>query len=135
MEPIEIADIKNTVNVRNASLDDSRFICASLQRLYFEDVTMAGTKITNANLSNLEIDGAQMGGAYIHNIGMPPEGHPFYNASAKQEPLRFENCDLSKTTFTNCNLNGIDISDCNLDGMKINGVMVMELLKNYNPIT
>ena len=31
-------------------------------------------KIINANLSDLEIEGAQLGGAYIHNIGMTING-------------------------------------------------------------
>jgi len=131
MEQIEINDARKQILVTNSCIDNSKFICGSLQSLYFEDINMSGTKITNANLSDLEIEGAQMGGAYIHNIGLPPEGHPFYDPNAKQRPLRFEDCNLSNSSITNCNLSSVEISDCNLSGMKINGIPVDELLKAY----
>ena len=96
------------------------------------DVSATGLKITDANLSDLEIENAQLGGAYIHNIGMPPEGHPAYNADAKHRPLKFENCDLNGSTITDCNLSNVNITDCNLNGMRINGILVVDLLKVYN---
>ncbi len=131
MEQIEINNTQKQILVTNSCVDDSKFICGSLQRLYFEDINMSGTKITNANLSDLEIEGAQLGGAYIHNVGMPPEGHPFYEANAIQKPLRFEDCNLSNSSISNCNLSGVDICDCNVSGMKINGISVDALLAAY----
>ncbi|WP_211745640.1 pentapeptide repeat-containing protein [Paenibacillus sp. Marseille-Q4541] len=131
MEQIELVNTTKILDVKNACLDGSRFICAGLERIYFENVSFAGTIITDANLSNLEIDGAQLGGAYIHNIGMPPEGHPNYHPEAKQNPIRFENCNLEGSEITNCNLTDLQINDCNVDGMKINGVLVSELLREY----
>lgn len=131
MEQVEIKDAKKQMTVTESCIDGSKFIRGSLQHLYFEDINMSGTKITNANLSDLEIEGAQLGGAYIHNIGMPPEGHFMYDPNAKQRPLRFENCDLNNSSITDCNLSGVDIKDCKLDGMKINGILVEELLSNY----
>ncbi|MES2328405.1 MAG: pentapeptide repeat-containing protein [Bacteroidota bacterium] len=129
MEQLEIKNAKKQLNVTESVIDGSKFTKGSLQHLYFEDINMSGTKIINANLSDLEIEGAQLGGAYIHNIGMPPEGHFMYDANAKQRSLRFEDCDLNNSSITNCNLNGVTISDCNLEGMKINGILVEELLK------
>jgi len=86
--------------------------------------------------------GAQLAGAYIHNVGMPPKGHPMYNPEARQRPLRFEDCNLAGTTITDCNLSNVVIDDCNLTdvvindcnlaGMTINGILVEELLKLYN---
>jgi uncharacterized protein YjbI with pentapeptide repeats len=121
MEKIEIKEDRKIIEARNAMLNGS----------YFNDVAMADVKIINANLSDLEIEGAQLGGAYIHNIGMPPKGHPMYDAEAKQRPMRFEDCDLNSSTITNCNLSGVSISDCNLSGMTINGILVEDLLENY----
>jgi|GEM_PF-6882468 len=60
-------------------LPNMSFTCADLRGAQFNNVMLAGSRIHDANLSDLEIDGAQMGGAYIHNIGMPPEGHPAYD--------------------------------------------------------
>jgi uncharacterized protein YjbI with pentapeptide repeats len=60
------------------------------QQNAMNDIAATNVKISDANLSDLEIEGAQLGGAYIHNIGMPPKGHPFYDENAKQRPLKFE---------------------------------------------
>jgi|SRR5579872_4361861 len=122
MDKIEIKEDYKVIEARKAMLNGSSF----------QDVAMMNVKIVDANLSDLEIEGAQLGGAYIHNIGMPPKGHQMYDPDAKQRPLRFEDCDLNSSTITNCNLRGVSISDCNLYGMTINGILVEDLLEAYN---
>jgi len=102
-----------------------------MEKCLFEDVTLAGTKIMNANLSDLEIEGAQLGGAYIHNIGMPPKGHPMYDPQAKMRPLKMEDCNLEGSVIVNCNLSNVEISDCNIQGLKINGVDIEQLLNEH----
>jgi len=121
MDKIEIKEEYKIIVANAAMLNGSAF----------HDVAMTNVKIVDANLSDLEIEGAQLGGAYIHNIGMPPKGHQMYNPEAKQRPLRFEDCDLNNSTITHCNLSGVSISDCKLCGMKINGILVEDLLRHY----
>jgi uncharacterized protein YjbI with pentapeptide repeats len=121
IELVHIFETQKTLSVKRAMIDNSNF----------DDVCATGVKITNANLSDLEIDGAQLGGAYLHNIGMPPKGHPAYDPNAKQKPLKLEDCDLNNSTIINCNLSGIAINNCNISGMKINGLSIEELLKEY----
>ncbi|MFB9841752.1 pentapeptide repeat-containing protein [Mucilaginibacter ginsenosidivorans] len=131
MDKIEIKEDCKVVDARNAMLNGS----------YFNDVAMTNVKIINANLSDLEIEGAQLGGAFIHNIGGPLEGHPAYDPNFKQRPVRFEDCNLNNSTFTDCNLagvlitdcnlKGVSITDCNISGLIINGVNIEELLKAY----
>lgn len=128
---LEVIETKKILEVKRASIEDSRFEILCMDRSHFRDVSAKNIKITDANLSDLEIEGAQLGGAYIHNIGMPPKGHPMYNPEARQRPLKFENCDLKNSTFTDCNLSGVIIDDCKLSGMKINGILVEDLLKQY----
>ena len=122
METIEIKEDCKIIIANKAMLSNSSF----------HDVAMVNVKIVNANLSDLEIEGAQLGGAYIHNIGMPPKGHPMYNPEDKQRPLRFEDCDLNNSMFTDCNLTGVTIAYCNLKGMKINGIPVEDMLNAHN---
>ncbi|SDE32750.1 Uncharacterized protein YjbI, contains pentapeptide repeats [Mucilaginibacter pineti] len=125
---------------------------AQQRPLRFEDCNLQGTTITNCNLSNvaitnvniqdlkihdadltgLEISNARLGGAYIHNIGMPPKGHPAYKEGAQQRPLRFEDCNLQGTTITDCNLSNVAITDSNTTGMTINGILLADLLSAYN---
>ncbi|SHM58123.1 Pentapeptide repeat-containing protein [Mucilaginibacter sp. OK098] len=131
-EHLEILEARKILNVKWSNLDDSKFREFCMNNACIEDVCATGVKIMDANLSDLEIEGAQLGGAYIHNIGMPPKGHPNYDPAAKQRPLTFENCDLNNSTITDCNLNNVSITDCNLTGMTINGILVEDLLKAYN---
>ena len=126
---------------KKGSLNKSRFENIMMQETTIFDVNASNMKIVNANLSDLEIEGAQIGGAFIHNIGMPPKGHPLYLEGARMRPVTFDDCDLPQSTIRNCNLSGVEISDCNLSGaslkdcnfsdMTINGIPVQELLASY----
>ncbi|WP_158600373.1 pentapeptide repeat-containing protein [Fibrisoma montanum] len=119
------------LNIREVCIEESTFLSVNLNRAYFEDVSLIGATLRNANLSDLEIEGAQLGGAYFHQIGMPPKDHPHYDPLAKQQPLRFDDCELSGSTFVNCNLEGVELTNCLLKGMRINGILVEELLALY----
>jgi uncharacterized protein YjbI with pentapeptide repeats len=128
-EHLELFETRKILNVKWSNLNDSTFREFCINNAHIQDVSATGVKIVDANLSDLEIEGAQLGGAYFHNIGMPPKGHPAYDPAVKQRPLKFENCDLNGSTITDCDLSNLNISDCNLKGMKINGILVEELLK------
>ena len=128
-EHLDIIETRKILNVKMSNLNDSTFLQFCINNSYIEDVSATGVTIVDANLSDLEIKYAQLGGAYIHDIGMPPKGHPAYDPAAKQRPLKFENCDLNGSTISNCDLSNVNISDCNLAGMRINGILVEELLK------
>ncbi|GAB4038194.1 pentapeptide repeat-containing protein [Spirosoma gilvum] len=119
------------LHISQACIEESTFVNVKLDRSSFQDVSLVGVKLRNANLSHLDISEAQLGGAYFHQIGLPPEGHPNYDSLAKQQPLRFEDCDLSGSSLTNCNLTGIELTNCILTGMKINGILVEELVAIY----
>lgn len=95
------------------------------------NVSMQQFRISDANLSDLQIDGAQLGGARFENIGMPTEGHPYYNPSKKHRPVSFTNCDLNNSTFRDCNLSGVSITECNTTGMTIDGIPLSDLLAAY----
>ena len=132
MELIEIINSAGRLNVYEARIENSKITMSCINGLEMNDVSATNVKISDANLSDLEIHGAQMGGAYIHSIGMPPEGHMYYDPNAKQRPLKFEDCDLHGSTITDYNLSEISISNCNLKGMTINGILVEDFLKAYN---
>lgn len=128
---VTIKETQKVLEVKCAVINRTTLEQVMMNNASFRDVCMTNLKIEDANLSDLEIQYAQLGGAYIHDIGMPPEGHPAYAPDVKQRPLKFENCYLAGSTITNCNLVDVEISDCNLTGMKINGVEVNELLRIY----
>jgi uncharacterized protein YjbI with pentapeptide repeats len=131
MKKTEIISTESQLNIYQAMITDATISMSCLNGMVITDVSATNVKIADANLSDLEIHGAQMGGAYIHSIGMPPEGHPNYQPDAKQRPLKFDDCNLEGSTITNCNLTGVTITNCNLDGMTINGVLVEDLLKAF----
>jgi uncharacterized protein YjbI with pentapeptide repeats len=128
-ERISIIETTKIIDAKYSHLDGSIFVMLKMSKASFNDVDLSNLKIVNANLSDLEIEGAQLGGAYFHNIGMPPKGHPAYDEKEKQRPLRFEDCELEASTITNCNLKKVAITDCNTQGMTINGILVDDMLK------
>lgn len=112
------------INAEHTCFEGSRFVHLDAERMYFENVSIAGTKLTNVNMSNIIIDGAQMGGAYIHNIGIPEKGDANFNAGTANKPIIFEKCDL----------NNVEIKNCEVNGMKINGILVEDLLEYYKTV-
>ena len=92
-------------------MDGSTFNNVCAKALVWDDVNLTGTKIKNANLSDIEIKGAQLGGAFFKHIGL---GNEHQHPLAKQRPLRFENCDwieklpqwesYSNPMYNNCNI-------------------------------
>lgn len=103
----------------NVKLDHSEFTNVSMQKI----------RISDANLSDMHVEGAQLGGALFENIGMPPEDHPLHDPKLEQRPVTFENCDLRKSRFVDCNLTGVELVDCDIKGLIINGVSVERLLE------
>jgi uncharacterized protein YjbI with pentapeptide repeats len=138
MEVLKIREAEKQLDAHDFNLENSKFVMGSLRNSRFEDLCLESVtffdingskmKIINANLSDLEIEGAQLGGAYIHNIGMPPKDHPLYVEGARMRPVKFDDCDLSNSTFHDCNLSGVELKNCNITGMTINGIPVERLL-------
>jgi uncharacterized protein YjbI with pentapeptide repeats len=124
-------DEHQVLQASECCIDGSQFTNLMGMQCVFNDVNMTGMKIINANLSDMEIEGAQMGGAYIHNVGMPPKGHPQYNATAQMRPILFEDCMLTGTEFRDCNLSSVVIKDCTIKGMTIDGIDVEEAIEAF----
>src|SRR5580692_5346602 len=122
MEQIRVHHSTARIEATEFNLEGSEFTKGTLRNSRLENIMLSGTvindvngsdmKIINANLSDLEIEGAQLGGAYIHNIGMPPKDHPFYVEGAKMRPVKFEDCSLHKSQFINCDMSGVALTDC-----------------------
>ncbi|MCQ6557419.1 pentapeptide repeat-containing protein [Paenibacillus mendelii] len=128
-ERLEIVEAWKIIEAKHACLDYSKIEASGAEHMHWEDVSLVGTKIMNANMSHFEVDGAQMGGAYIHNIGIPKEGDLHYNPDIAKLPVRFEHCDFHGAQFTKCDLSNVELMDCEVKGMKINGILVEDLLK------
>ncbi len=141
MEKLEIINVNRRIDAQKSVLSGSKFHQVMIDDWDLNDVSMKNCRIVNANLSDLEIAGAQLGGAFIHNVGVPAPGHPAYDPALNQQHIKFEDCNLTGTEITDCNLTGtkitdcnftdVEIEDCNLSGMKINGILVDDLLKAY----
>src|SRR5882757_8563020 len=116
MEPTKIQNAQTQLDVSESVIDGSKFIKVMLKDCLFQDVMMTGARIKDANLSDLEIDGAQLGGAFIHNIGLPPEGHPLHDPQKKMRPLKFEDCNFEGSVIEDCKLESIVIENCDLSG-------------------
>jgi hypothetical protein len=47
-ERLEIVNVWKVIDAKQACFDYSRFVTTGAEQMYFEDVSLAGTKITNA---------------------------------------------------------------------------------------
>jgi hypothetical protein len=131
MDTIKITQTEDSLSLRSGCIASLQLEQAMVTKLVCHDVNLSGARISDANLSDLEVSDAQLGGAFIHNIGLPPKGHPFYQEGVRQRPLRFENCDLNTSTIRNCDLSGAEFTDCNFENARIDGILVTDLLKAY----
>lgn len=131
MDNIQLIQTEDSLSLRGGCITNLQLEQAMVTKLVCHDVNLSGARISDANLSDLEIEGAQLGGAFLHNIGLPPKGHPFYQEGARQRPLRFEDCDLHNSSIKNCDLSGVEFADCNFEAARIDGILVTELLKAY----
>jgi catechol 2,3-dioxygenase-like lactoylglutathione lyase family enzyme len=130
---MEIIDQMEKLTVRNSNVKGTEFECVELSESTFKNVNMSRVLINDANLSDLEIFEAQLGGAYIHSIGLPPKWHPAYREDqGEQRPLRFEQCELAGTTITSCDLKNVQIKQCNIEGLTINGIDISALINRYH---
>jgi len=112
---------------QHAKLTGSRFEDVCLGESEFDNVSLAGAKVHNVNMSDMVIDCVQIGGTTFRHVGLPPD----QRSTNKQRPLVFEDCDLNGSTFRDCNLSGINLNDCNLKGATIDGVRVSELIETH----
>lgn len=107
------------VVLKDISLPNVKIQYADLKNCYFHDMNMRNGKISDANLSGLEINGVNI------------SGMKFRNASAKEGPVTFENIKIPNSTIIDSDLSNVEISNCKMEGLKINGILVEDLLKNY----
>jgi len=100
------ADMTGT-NFNGVDLSNSRFWAV-----------IKGARFTDSNLDSCKFDDVNLSGSVYENVNLS-------NAT-------FNNINFSGVTLSNLNLSNTEITDANLDGMKINGVLVTDLLDNYD---
>ncbi len=133
VEPVQFrhSDLSTAI-FEDCNLGKIRVNNANLGSSHFNNICFIGAKITDANMSDFEIDGAQLGGAYIHHIGMPPEDHPLYRPDQpEQRPVRFEDCNFKGSTVTNCDLRNVQLNGCNIEGLTIDGIDILDLVNKH----
>ncbi|MGG3912909.1 pentapeptide repeat-containing protein [Rossellomorea vietnamensis] len=101
-----------------------RFNNCNLSESRFQNINLQNALIADLNLSQSEMGLVTLGGVHVHDT----------NLGEKNEPIRFEHCDLHGSKFDNCNLNHVEISSSDVTGMKINGISVEDLMEAYESL-
>jgi uncharacterized protein YjbI with pentapeptide repeats len=114
---------------KNSMAEDLKFECCNVARASFNNVNMTGTKISDANMSEFDVDGAQWGGAHFRFIGYDNASDP--SSRPHSIPVRFTSCNFSNGTLSDCNLTNIKLENCDIAGLTIDGVRIDELLEKY----
>lgn len=95
------------------------------------DVNLTGMHISDANLSELAIDGAQWGGAHFQSIGYGDPSQP--DAEHNKEGVRFSDCSFQNGRITDCDFTNANFQNCDISGLVINGINIEELIQKYVP--
>lgn len=112
----------------HANLTGSRFEDVCLSDAEFDNVNLGKAKFHNVNLSDISVTAVQIGGAKFRHVGPPPDKD---GKQARQRPVTFEEAMLCDSTFRKVDMSNVKIIDCNIQGMTIDGVLVTDLLKEY----
>ncbi|NOU94407.1 pentapeptide repeat-containing protein [Paenibacillus sp. LMG 31456] len=128
------------LDINNVSLVKTKINNTNMSKMNLNDVNMGGTNISNANLSGIGIqhanfshaviDHVHLFGTQFHNVVLPQEGDGNYNPEGQYKPVSFHNCNLSNGQLRNCDLSNVEIVDCDISGLKINGILLVDLIKN-----
>ena len=113
----------------HANISGSKFHDVNLSGSDFDDVNLSRTRFHDINLSDIQVSAVQIGGATFKHIGSPPDKD---GKQARQRPVTFEEAMLCDSTFHKVNMSNVRIIDCDLTGMTINGILVTDLLKEWN---
>ena len=114
-DPFPNKDNKAT-EFAKADMTDSHFNGVNLSNAKFWAV-LTGALFKDCNMADCEFDDVNLGQARFNNINLS-------NAE-------FSNMNLSGAKFSGLNMTNVEISDVNIQGMKINGILVSDLLENY----
>lgn len=131
---MDIKDTRETLDVHNADLTESRFTGTTLTKANFTDVKLQGSTFTNVNLGEARFVDVSLAGATIHDAnltGMTIDGAKFPKANITDVNLQgstFTDVNLSESRFVDVNLAGATIQDVNLTGMTIDGILVTDLI-------
>jgi len=112
----------------HANISGSEFHDVNLSGADFNDVNLSGAKFHNINFSDVQISAAQIGGTTFKHIGLPPDKD---GKQARQRPVTFEEAMLCDSIFRKVDMSNVKIIDCDLTGMTINGILVSDLLKEW----
>jgi len=112
----------------HVDISSSKFHHVNLCGADFDDVNLCIARFHNINLSDIQVSAVQIGGATFKHVGPPPDKD---GKQARQRPVTFEEAMLCDSTFRKVDMSNVKIIDCNIQGMTIDGVLVTDLVKEY----
>ena len=112
----------------HADISGSGFHDVNLSGADFDDVNLSQARFHNINLSDIQVSAVQIGGATFKHVGPPPDKD---GNQARQRPVTFEEAMLCDSTFRKVDMSNVRLIDCDIRGMTIDGVLVTDLLKEY----
>jgi hypothetical protein len=117
---------------KNVSIPNLKIDCADVTKCFFNNLNMSKGKITDADLSELVIDGAQWGGAHFQYIGYGNQSRP--DLEHNKLGVLFSNCSFQNGTLSDCNFSNTRLENCKIEGLTINGVPVEQLMELYRSL-
>ena len=126
---MKLENAKESITVINADISGSNFDNVRATDFTMNNINLAGMNISDANMTEVNIDGAQWGGGRFRYIGYGNKSQP--EVEFNKEPVQFTCCNLEQGLFSECNFTNVKLDNCNISGLVINGVDI-EAIINKN---
>ncbi|MGD0546697.1 MAG: pentapeptide repeat-containing protein [Terracidiphilus sp.] len=127
VETVKLEQLKQRIEANDADLRGSAFTNVNLSDSIFDDVSLAGATIHNANLSRQRISDADLRGSAFTNVNLSDSIFDDVNLAG----ATIHNANLSRLRISDADLRGASIVESQTDGMTINGIAVAEMLSAY----
>ncbi|KRF10225.1 hypothetical protein ASG89_01430 [Paenibacillus sp. Soil766] len=133
---LELQDLRDQ-RIHMATFKGSVFNGIDMRETTFAETNFVSSKWEHIYFSNLHINMIQMGGTIFENIIRPKDqisrldGEYGTDGWVNVEPVRFKNSDLSTAVFESCKLQNVEINNCDIEGLRINGILIKDLLEQY----
>jgi uncharacterized protein YjbI with pentapeptide repeats len=116
------------ISIKHDNIAGAEFEDLNMTSSQFTNINLSGSAFHDINFSDVLFTAAQIGGTTFKHIGPMPDKD---GKQERQRPVIFEEGMLCDSIFHKMDLTNVKITDCDIAGMMIDGILVTDLLKDW----
>ena len=118
----------NKISIKHDDIAESEFEDLNMAGAQFTNINLSGAQFHDINFSDVHFTAAQIGGTTFKHIGPMPDKE---GKQDRQRPVTFEEGMLCDSVFLRMDMTNVKMIDCDVAGMTIDGILVTELLEEW----